>query len=46
MPERAPNIYKELEGESSEIKRWRGPKEARRIVMQSRERYLQVFGSK
>ncbi len=34
-------IYKELEGKKTKIKGWRGTKEAHRIILESRRRYLQ-----
>jgi inorganic pyrophosphatase len=33
-------IYKELEGRRTEMKGWKGPREAREIIRVSRERYL------
>ncbi len=33
-------IYKELEGKKTEIRGWGGLKEARRIIGESRQRYL------
>ena len=33
-------IYKELEGKKTEIKGWKGPREARDAIRSSRERYL------
>ena len=35
-------IYKELEGKRTEMKGWRGPREARDVIRKSRERYLQM----
>jgi inorganic pyrophosphatase len=34
------DIYKDLEGKPTEIKGWRGPKEARQRIVEARERYL------
>jgi inorganic pyrophosphatase len=34
-------IYKELEGKRTEIRGWKGPKEARDAIRASRQRYLQ-----
>ena len=34
------DIYKELEGKRTEIRGWRGPKEARQAILQSRKIYL------
>lgn len=36
------NIYKELEGKRTEIRGWRGPREARELIREARERYLSV----
>ena len=33
-------IYKELEGKRTEMRGWRGPREARDVIRKSRERYL------
>ncbi|MBK5290387.1 MAG: inorganic diphosphatase [Acidobacteriia bacterium] len=33
-------IYKELEGKQTRIEGWRGPKEARQVIMASRKKYL------
>jgi inorganic pyrophosphatase len=33
-------IYKELEGKRTEMRGWRGPREAREVIRRSRERYL------
>ena len=33
-------IYKELEGKRTEMKGWKGPREARDVIRRSRERYL------
>lgn len=38
------SIYKELEGKRTEMRGWRGPREAREIIRLSRQRYLQVRG--
>ena len=35
-------IYKELEGKKTEMKGWKGPKEARHAVVESRNRYLKT----
>jgi inorganic pyrophosphatase len=35
-------IYKELEGKRTEIRGWKGPREAREIIRRSRRRYLEV----
>jgi inorganic pyrophosphatase len=35
-------IYKELEGKKTQMKGWKGPKEARHAVVESRDRYLQM----
>jgi inorganic pyrophosphatase len=35
-------IYKELEGKRTEMRGWRGPREARDVIRKSRERYLSV----
>jgi inorganic pyrophosphatase len=35
-------IYKELEGKRTEMKGWKGPREARDIIRRSRERYQEV----
>jgi len=35
-------IYKELEGKKTEMKDWRGPKEAREAILASRLRYLET----
>jgi inorganic pyrophosphatase len=37
-------IYKELEGKKTEMRGWRGPKEARDLIRLSREHYLQKKG--
>ena len=34
------SIYKELEGKRTEMRGWRGPDEARKVILQARERYL------
>jgi inorganic pyrophosphatase len=34
-------IYKELQGSVSVIRGWQGPKEARRVIMESRKQYLE-----
>lgn len=34
-------IYKELEGKKTEMRGWRGPREAREAIRMSRERYLE-----
>jgi inorganic pyrophosphatase len=34
------SIYKELEGKRTEMRGWRGPDEARKVIRQARERYL------
>jgi inorganic pyrophosphatase len=34
-------IYKELEGKRTEIRGWKGPREAREVIRVSRERYLE-----
>ena len=36
------NIYKELEGKTTEMHGWRGPKEARDLIRKSRERFLET----
>jgi inorganic pyrophosphatase len=33
-------IYKELEGKRTEMRGWKGPREAREAIRASRERYL------
>jgi len=33
-------IYKELEGKRTQMKGWKGPREAREIIRRSRENYL------
>jgi len=35
-------IYKELEGKRTEMRGWKGPREAREAIRKSRERYLQA----
>ncbi len=35
-------IYKELEGKRTEMKGWKGPREAREVIRRSRERYLET----
>jgi inorganic pyrophosphatase len=35
-------IYKELEGKRTEMKGWRGPREARDVIRKARERYLEA----
>ena len=35
-------IYKELEGKRTEMRGWRGPREARDVIRKSRERYLEA----
>jgi inorganic pyrophosphatase len=35
-------IYKELEGKHTEMKGWRGPREARDSIRKARERYLKA----
>ena len=35
-------IYKELEGKKTEMRGWRGPRQARETVRRSRNRYLEV----
>jgi len=35
-------IYKELEGKRTEMRGWRGPREARETIRVARERYLQA----
>jgi inorganic pyrophosphatase len=35
-------IYKELEGKRTEMRGWRGPREARETIRRSRERYLKA----
>lgn len=35
-------IYKELEGKHTEMKGWRGPREARESIRKARERYLKA----
>jgi len=35
-------IYKELEGKHTEMRGWRGPREAREIISRARERYLKT----
>lgn len=35
-------IYKELEGKRTEMNGWRGPKEARQAIQESRNRYLRL----
>jgi inorganic pyrophosphatase len=34
-------IYKELEGRSTRMEGWGGPREARKAIVTSRERYLE-----
>ena len=36
------SIYKELEGKRTEMRGWKGPREARDLIRQSREQYLKV----
>jgi inorganic pyrophosphatase len=38
-------IYKELEGKQTRIDGWRGPKEARKLIAETRETYLQAKAS-
>jgi inorganic pyrophosphatase len=35
-------IYKELEGKRTEMRGWRGPREARDVIRKSRERYMEA----
>ena len=35
-------IYKELESKRTQMKGWRGPREAREVIRRSRERYLEA----
>ena len=35
-------IYKELEGKRTEMRGWKGPREARDLIRQCREHYLEV----
>jgi inorganic pyrophosphatase len=35
-------IYKELEGKRTEMKGWKGTREAREVIRRSRERYLEA----
>jgi inorganic pyrophosphatase len=37
-------IYKELEGKHTEMRGWKGPKEARDLIRVCRERYLEAHG--
>lgn len=39
-------IYKELEGRVTTTQGWGGPREARRCILESRQRYLERHGSK
>src|SRR6185295_14173008 len=39
-------IYKELEGKRTEMRGWRGPREAREAIRRSRERFLEVHPEK
>ena len=39
-------IYKELEGKRTEMKGWRGPREAREVIRKARERYLEAHPPK
>lgn len=39
-------IYKELEGRVTQMQGWGGPMEARRAIMECRQRYLEVKGEK
>jgi len=35
-------IYKELEGKRTEMKGWRGPRQAREAIRRAREKYLEL----
>ena len=35
-------IYKELEGKRTQMKGWKGPREAREVIRRSRQRYLEM----
>ncbi|MDQ6704811.1 MAG: inorganic diphosphatase, partial [Acidobacteriota bacterium] len=35
-------IYKELEGKVTEMQGWGGPREARKAILDSRQRYLEI----
>ena len=39
-------IYKELEGKTTKMEGWGGPMEARRAIVESRQRYLDLKGAK
>lgn len=39
------DIYKELEGKRAETRGWRGPREARQAILESRQRYLNAKAS-
>ena len=39
-------IYKELEGKVTKMNGWGGPREARKAIQESRERYLELHDSK
>jgi inorganic pyrophosphatase len=39
-------IYKELEGKVTKMQGWGGPREARKAIQESRERYLEVKSAK
>jgi inorganic pyrophosphatase len=36
------SIYKELQGGKTEMKGWGGPREARRVITESRQAYLEL----
>ena len=38
-------IYKELEGKETKLDGWRGPAEARKLIMTSRQAYLNARAS-
>ena len=38
-------IYKELEGKRTQMKGWKGPREAREAIRRSRERYLEAHAA-
>jgi len=39
-------IYKELEGRVTQMQGWDGPREARKAIMESRQRYLDLKAEK
>ncbi len=38
-------IYKELEGKKTRMEGWKGPREARQAILESRQRYLDTLGT-